>query len=266
MQKVQILSYLLLLIALSHFSCSKKTGCKDPLSLDFDPEAEVANGTCTYPQFSLDLSYTMGNLPFEINRIYTLDSSIVAFQSLHFYLSGFQLTREDQSKLDFEEVYILEDGLATSNQQIGEVGVERYQSFSCFLGVDEKTNKQLNANLSNKPESHPLAAQTPAMHWTNPKEYIFLRIKGKVDINGDGIPSDNEIFTYEIGTKDLLQTLNFTINKKFDLAQNTIALEVDVEQLVKGVDIKTENATHSTDDFALASKIANNVQQAVRLK
>lgn len=267
MQKEKILSYLFLALAFFQIGCAGKTGCKDPLALNFDPEAEVPNGTCIYPELYLDLSYTMGNLPFETNRIYTIDSNIIAIQTLQFYLSNIELTREDQSQLSFENVYILGNGTTSNNQKIGEIGKEPYQKISCFLGVDETTNAQINNNFSNKPSNHPLNIQNPAMHWTNPnKEYIFLKIKGKVDINGDGIPSDNEGFYYEIGTNALLQSLEFPLNKKYEETQNNIVLEIDVQELIKGVNIKTQRFTKSTDDFALASKIANNVQQALSLK
>ncbi|MCP4440903.1 MAG: hypothetical protein GY810_18430 [Aureispira sp.] len=266
MQKIITFATILFSITLFVSSCAKKTGCKDPLALNFDPEVEVANGTCTYPTLSLDISYKMGNLPFEINRIYTVDSSIIAFRTLQFYLSEFSLSKADNSLHTFEDSYILGNGLPSFKDSLGEIFVEDYSEFSCLLGVDEATNNQLNANLSSKSSSHPLGVKSPAMHWTNPAEYIFLQIKGKVDVNGDGIPSDNEDFVYEIGTNALLQSLSFPINKTFRDAQNTIALEIDVEQLVKGVDIKSERFTHSTDDFALASKIANNIVDAVKLK
>jgi hypothetical protein len=48
MRKVNLLVFVLILVAAVSSSCKKKKGCKDPISINYDKEAELDDGSCEY--------------------------------------------------------------------------------------------------------------------------------------------------------------------------------------------------------------------------
>lgn len=255
--------YLLFFIFSSTFiftNCSKPAGCIDKRALNYDPTIQVANASCTYPSLSLQFDFKVDSLPFEINRIYQIDGRATAFKIMQLYLSKIQLTRTDQSIANYDSLYPL---LKKENNKVplGEVYVESYERLQFKVGIPAVVNNQIAHYLYNP--QHPLRLQTTdTMHFNTNDGYIFMRIEGKVDRNGDGIPNENESFDFRIGSNQLLQSVNLSLQKDIQLAQETIPVVIDVAQLIQNVDLQTEQHSHTFDNLPLASKIANNIANA----
>ena len=262
MKQILLLAFLLLAIGLS--SCSKPAGCVDSRAVNHDPSITVANNTCVYPSIHLSFSLLVGNEPFEINRIYNIAGYNTAFKQFQCYLSGIELQRPDLSVANFDTLYpLLKENSSTFN--LGEVYVETFERLRFNVGVDPLANANIAAYLYNP--LHPLRLQSPdTMHWNTTDGYIFLKMVGKVDRNGDGIPNENEGFDLQIGSNQLLRSIDLAINKDVTEELESIDLELDVEWLLNNVDLQTEHYTHTLDSLALATKIANNIVGAIRLK
>lgn len=243
-------------------SCSKPAGCVDDKAINYDPTITVANSSCIYPSIQIQVDLKMGSLPFEINRIYNIGGHNTAFKVFQCYLSDIQLIREDQSYMNYDSLFpLLKEGNTTI--PLGEGYVETFERLTFNVGVPPAENFQIG-NYLNDP-NHPLKIQLPdTMHWSLTDGYIFLKMVGKVDRNGDGIPNENEAFNMQIGTNDLLRSIDLTINKSIEKELETILLELDVEKLLLNVDLQTEQATRTTHNLPLATKIADNIIGAIR--
>jgi hypothetical protein len=242
-------------------SCSKPVGCIDARAVNYDPAAEVANNDCRYPSLAVQFNFKLGNQAFEINRIYTINGYNTAFKEFQFYVSGVQLTRSDQSRVDFEALYPLIN-TANSSFSLGDAYLETYEQITFNVGIDATANTLISTYLNNT--NHPLHLQSPdTMHFNINQGYIFLKMVGKVDRNGDGVPNENEAFDFRIGSDSLLQPIDLLINKTLSQAEESILLEIDIEALLNNVDLQTEQKTHTFDNLPLANKIANNIPTAI---
>jgi hypothetical protein len=251
----------LCMIITGHFSCSDPPGCVDSRAVNFDPAITVANASCIYPELFLQVVLTVDTLPLEINRIYDINGYKTAFKQFQCYLSQIELTRPDQTVLSASSLY----PLLKENQTffpLGDVYVETFDKISFNIGVDPSANANIFSFLNDP--LHPLTLQSPdTMHWNNNDGYIFLKMVGKVDRNGDNIPNEHESFDLQIGTDQLLRSVDLAINKSVELELDTIKLRLDVNKLLLNVDLQTEQSTMTIDNLPLATKIADNIAAAV---
>ena len=243
------------------FSCSEPAGCVDSRAVNFDPTITVANASCVYPELFLQIGLFVDTLPFEINRIYDINGYKTAFKQFQCYLSDIELTRPDQTVLSGSNLYpLLREGQTFFS--LGDVYVESFDNISFNVGVDPAANANIFSFLNDP--LHPLALQSPdTMHWNYNDGYIFLKMVGKVDRNGDNIPNEHESFDLQIGTDQLLRTVDLTINKSVELENDTVKLKLDVNKLLLNVDLQTEQNTMTIDNLPLATKIADNIAAAV---
>jgi hypothetical protein len=245
-------------------SCSEQVGCIDARAINYDSAAETASNDCRYPTLAVEFDFKLGNQPFEINRIYNINGYNTAFKEFQFYVSGVQLTRPDQTTVDFEMLYPLMS-TANANFSLGDAYLETYERIQFNIGVDSTANTFISSHLNNP--NHPLHVQTPdTMHFNLNEGYIFLKMVGKVDRNGDGIPNENEAFDFRIGSDSLLQSIDLLINKTLSQAEEVIQLEIDIEALLNNVDLQTEQKTWTFDNLPLATKIANNIPNAIQVQ
>lgn len=249
---------------LSLQSCAERVGCIDPKAVNYDSNAQLASNDCVYPTLAIEFDFKMGNLPFEINRIYTINGHKTAFKELQFYISQIKLVRSDQTSIEVNNLYPLVKKTNT-HIPIGTAFLETYEQLQFNVGVDPAANALITNYLTDA--SHPLALQSPdTMHLSLNEGYIFLKMVGKVDRNGDGIPNENESFDFRIGSNTLLQSIDLPIQKTLTESAEAIALEIDVAMLLDSVNLQIEKKTHTSDNFALAQKIAHNIPQAITVQ
>jgi hypothetical protein len=261
MKLLLILCSISFLISLQ--SCSEEVGCVDIRAINYDPAAETASNDCRYPTLAVEFDFKLGNQPFEINRIYSINGYNTAFKEFQFYVSGVQLIRTDQTTIDFETLYPLMN-TANTNFSLGDAYLETYERIKFNIGVDSTANDFISNYLNDS--NHPLHLQAPdTMHFNLNEGYIFLKMVGKVDRNGDGIPNENEAFDFRIGSDSLLQPIDLLINKTLSQTEEVIQLEIDVEALLNNVDLQTDRKTWTFDNFILANKIANNIPNAIQI-
>ncbi|MCH2021838.1 MAG: hypothetical protein MK207_05100 [Saprospiraceae bacterium] len=260
----QILVLLLALCIFWQLKCTKPAGCVDSKAINYDPSLTVANSSCIYPELILRINLIMGTLPFEINRIYNLGGYNTAFKVFQCYLSQIQFLSKNQIILSLDDYYpLLKEGNIDFN--LGQVNVDHYENINFNIGIDPITNSNILNYLYDA--NHDLSLQSPdTMHWNSTDGYIFLKMVGKVDRNGDGIPNENESFDFQIGTNQLLRSIDLIINKHVNAESDTIELEFDIEKLFVNVDLQTEHGTKTIDNLPLASKIADNLMNAFTLK
>ncbi len=242
----------LFLLTILGVSCSKERGCKDEQSINYNPDAELPDNSCRYPTIQIAVDLRWGNVPFENNRIYNLAGYNTAIKNFECLLSEFELIDFATSKtIQLLPKYHY---LAAANTDFGfgEIELRQAQQLQFKVG--------LSAN-QNHVQSSILDSDT-LLYWNATDGHVFLRLTGKVDRNGDGIPNENEAFDFEIGTDDLLQVINLPINRIFKSTDETIMLKLDIKALLDGIDLQTQSSTQTTDNLPLARQIADNMAGA----
>jgi hypothetical protein len=250
MKKIKSLSILLILIILFTTSCKKEDEIKNAKQvLDFHWHSMIGEDEASY------------GTPFT-----TTDGIKFKISDWRYYVSNFVLIKEDGTELPIsDKVFLI--NIDNDEYSLDSVPVGDYKGFKFTLGLDSATNHK---DPTIYPVSNPLALQTPAIHWSWNAGYIFMLIEGKYDstVAQLGGASIDQPFFFHVGTDNLKKTMDFS-NKPFTVESGEdkmLHIEMDFLKILSGVDLKTENGTHTFDDLPLATKILNNWQGAFTLE
>lgn len=176
---------------------------------------------------------------------------------LQFYISDFTLVGHD-ANVTYDE-HILFDA-NTSSYTIGDITTGHFDSFNFNAGVNPALN---HADPSTYKSGHPLANQSPTMHWSWANGYKFIVLEGKIDADNSGVADKD--FTIHVGTDALLR--NVSIDEHFETTTSqdyTLHMTIDVAELFAGIDLSGALVTHQPN--ALAEAIADNMDAAITLE
>jgi len=260
------------LLTLSLFAVLAFSCCKDD---DID--------CCTTPTVgSLELNFTTqtqnGNMilfqDFDLN-----DGTQLNINKLQFYISDIRLLKGT------EEVNIGEVELVTfethSNPAVASLGesfnfydipIDTYTGVKFGIGV----NPDLNANdptyYDGLGTDHILGSGID--HWSGWNSYIFTKIEGFFDRNGNGTAGggdDEEEITYHTGIDELYREK--TINETIEITGGgsfILPLIVDIDKVfnsVTSIDIPNESIAHSNplieENMIITTKITDNLVEAI---
>jgi hypothetical protein len=149
---------------------------------------------------------------------------------------------------------------------VGQVENGDYSSFTFNLGIDSVAN---HADPSTYPVDNVLAPQSPNHHWSWASGYIFLRIDGMFDGDGDGTPET--AFETHLGTDNFYTPLTLTGNVEGHDDHVHVTLVFDPIALYDGIDFGANAAddmtftTHTMDNMAMAMAIRANFANAFSL-
>ena len=85
---------------------------------------------------------------------------------------------------------------------------------------------------------------------------------GKIDRNADGIPNENESFDLRIGTNSLLRSVQFNLDKAIKGPSDTLRVQLNIANLLQGIDLPQESYTNSNQNIGLATRLADNIAAA----
>lgn len=229
------------------------------LSCARDEDNKPQEPAATHAELLLDSHFKWGSAPLETQTLLvSTGEDSLSLDYAGMYLTDFVLIQEDNTELPLSGQVIL---LKTGSEQafsLGQVPIGTYKGVRFSVG-----SAALNTKQPIDYESGPLALQDPGMWWTWNSGYIFMRLDGWVDMDGDGVASDdNSPLTLHLGTNNFampvssLETTSFVISAD---GHNTLHMNVDLRELLNGVDLATERVTHTGNNLPLANKIKTNV-------
>lgn len=181
---------------------------------------------------------------------------------VRFYMSNIRLIKSDGSEYPLTGQYQLID-LSKSHFHLGEVPVGDYKGLKFSVGLDSATN---HMDPTVYPSTNPLAMQSPNMHWSWNSGYIFMMVEGSCDTT----VANTDVLTlgqyshsmfYHLGMDMLLRNVDLS-NSAFSIVSGTdkyVSIQMDMNEFFTGVDLKTENQTHTMDNMMVATKTANNI-------
>ncbi len=197
----------------------------------------------------------------------------VKFQLFRFYLSDVTLLKtpgemqsgvkvSDVELVDFKDIQSADAAQKGYTIKIENVPAGNYAGLLSGLGVSPTLNKTQPGNYD---PTHPLSDN----YWSWALGYVFTKIEGTADVDGDGQLTDK--ITFHIGGDSYYRTKEF--NKAFTVkAGETTRLnfEVDLRRILVAsadnyLDFKKVTIDH-TNNVEIANFISDNLKAAVEIK
>ena len=230
-----------LLIAAATFTGCKKDKDNSPAEqeLSFHLHTLVGNTAANYTSVFTDAT----------GRSFTLSDC-------RYYISNIVLIKDDGSELPLTGKVLLVD-VQQPDYTLGQVPIGHYIGFRFMVGIDSAVNHSDHALY---PSNHPLSYQPNTMHWGWNVGYIFMKAEGLADTSF--IPSGtlNGTLSYHLGTDELARVIDFS-QHSFTVSESgtaVINLKFDFQKMLSGVDLQSENVTHTLPRTGLENKLADN--------
>lgn len=229
------------------------------LSCDKDDDDDSTTPPSTKADFALHFDHTFNNQTFSLNQNFTLGTGeIVKFSTAQFYVSNIRLMDDEQNMTTFEDPFVLVDP-SVGHKHIGEMEASHYHMVMLNVGIDSVTNN--TKQPIDFPDGHPLSAMVDHMWWSWNSGYIFFKLEGEVDRDGDGTFDDN--FLYHIGTDanliDKQKMMHSTVNAGDELE---VHIKIDYSDFFNNVDMTNELEARMMPP-ALVSKMVSNAAAAI---
>lgn len=235
------------------------TGCKD----DDDPDNVITPNTDR--TVAIEVEAHWGANSFDMTSTYTDDSgTLIKFDDIRMYMSNFKVMDMGGTMTgDFPDAVLFDASQGPTTYTLGTVNAMHVHMVSGYIGLDSLTN-----------HADPMLAAAPlndaTMHWGwNPMAgYKFVRIEGVADTNGDNtIDTSDSPFVYHLATDALYTPISFMVHADIDPGETkTYHLEVDVQQIIDGVDIANNLDTHTNNNMALAQDLMDNIALSISVQ
>ncbi len=255
--------------ALALIGTSCKKGCTDPNALNYDDNAKKMDNTCEYAEDPEDASinlkfyHMLGSQSFAFNQDFVDDhGNTCTFTRAQMYLSNPEYMDDQMVEIASPAEYMLISPDETT-YAMGTLSPNTHvHMMNLMMGVDTSANSGDPAGYSS---DHALAYQTPSMHWNWNSGYIFIAIEGHVDIDDNGTYDTGEDFVMHVGMNSFSRTIS-GLMVHFNTVEgqtHNIELDIDWAELVAGIDLSTDNSTHTMDNMSLAGSVADNAVNAI---
>ncbi len=233
-----------LLILSLIYSCSKDE--------DMDPAT-----------LKIEFDFSVGGEDLEFGKVYTINGDAVSFDVANYYIGGISFGQANGTTINLTDQYLL-GGLQNSATLSNEIERSDITDVKFFIGVDPSTNSQSETDFTSRPSSDPLGIQDPSMHWNWNTGYKFVRFDGDVDTDGDGTVDTG--VAYHLGSDAMLKNLEYAANVSIDEGENTLTFSFDLAQFFTGVDLSTELDTHTGNNLPLATRLRDNLDNAISIQ
>lgn len=220
---------------------------------------------------TVKFNFRYGPSPLSYGQEYPYaDGQFIKIELVKFYVSLPALRNEAGEWVPFEEQYFLVD-LENPVMHAGKFSEGVYTAMQLGIGVDNSRNVQTDPQAipaTDYPTDHPLNAAAD-MWWGWAAGYIFVKLEGRIDADGNGLYSDIEdkAVSYHPGVSELYRTV--TVSRPFAVSgKNTqLELNLDVRRLIHNVDLLEHPAAHPMNpghgDFPFARRMMDNFPDAI---
>ena len=223
---------------------------------------------------SLEFSFTANydGAPLVINeQEYDYAGNPIRFSKVNFYLSNFTLGETEVSDVNYIDLT-----KTHTDQAAAEIGTSRsflkipvgeYNSMAFGVGVAPDLNRTKPSDYST---SHPLGADNSAEYWEAWDSYIFVKIEGQYDVDGDGFDGEDVAFAYHIGQDEMYKNWSTDFENPITLesdALSSIEFQLDIKKLFIQADgqllpLTTHDPNNQLDTMRM---IMSNFSSALRL-
>lgn len=225
-------------------------------------------------QVDLNFQAVFGDAPLTMfTRSYPYPGGMnVKFQNFLFYISDVKLIREDGTSHKLSEVEMVafkdiqEDAAAIAgvSKAKADVPAGTYKAVEMGIGIAPALNGTQPGDYR---AGHPLTDN----YWSWALGYIFTKVEGNADLDGDGNFDENAKLTFHIGANELYRTRTFEKNIVVRSGEPlSIPFEVDLRRVLVNdegnyLDFQVIRQDH-TNDMNVARFIFDNLDAAISVK
>lgn len=227
--------------------------------------------TVLQDNFTLTFKVSYDGQPLEKYKNYPYGDKTILFDKFNTFLSDITLLKgSEEVKLSDVEWVDFTPDLAPDDKAVEvtfKYGVPdgEYTALKIGYGVRADLNAKSPADYAT---DHPLYRESE--YWPGWQSYIFTKVQGKVDLDGDATPETN-IF-YHCGSDAVYNTATFTEHIHV-VGDGSLVVEFDLKKLftfdgqLLDLTVPTNQTTsHSATNIVLGQKVMNNFANATELK
>ena len=205
----------------------------------------------------LTIQHKLGAENFSYNATNNNDlGSTFKFSRVEYYVSGFTVIHDggQEAQLPFD-TYILTDASVNVVELIGTLDVTNVEGIKFHIGVAAPTNNQ---DPNQWPMSHPLAPQSPSMHWGWASGYFFAVADG---IAGNNLTTGFEM--HSLGNANYFEQ-TVMVNGENLGEEIYINIEADYLEAVRGINLNAGPIDHGAGaaDITLLQNFRDHVFSA----
>jgi len=190
---------------------------------------------------SLTFRATFANEPLILDqqKEYDYEGKSVRFSKVNFYLANLVAVNDDGetelSEIQFIDLTSTHNTTTTAEKgttkSFSRVPTGAYNYLQVGVGVPSDLNK---TNPSDYGTNHPLGSSNNNEYREDWKGYVFVRLEGQYDKDGDGFASNDIDFAYEIGGRaNLYKTIDLDNSLNLSAGETTtLDFELDVRRLL----------------------------------
>lgn len=184
----------------------------------------------------LNINHLLGTAPFQLGSQATNNlGDTFTVERLQYYISDIYITHDGFQTTKVPDSWILVDASQPTNVLLGNRNFTIFEGIEFAIGVDSAHN---HLDPSQYSLGHPLAPQSPSMHWGWSSGYRFVAMEGK--------SGANQAQTYEIHALEdqnyFYQSFGFTHN--YSPGDYTVSLDADYTEALHGIDVSTGPISH----------------------
>lgn len=162
---------------------------------------------------------------------------------LEYYLSQISIVHDGGQETSIDDLYILVNASEATSIELGNYDITTVESVKFYVGVDSMANHSDPAAYA---ATHPLAPQSPSMHWGWASGYRFIAIEGMA---GTSLNQNFEI--HSLGDNNYFQT-EVSVTATADNGTIAIDLNADYGKALNYMELNGGLINHGFDDEALS--------------
>ncbi|NNL91131.1 MAG: T9SS type A sorting domain-containing protein [Saprospiraceae bacterium] len=154
---------------------------------------------------------------------------------LQYYISEMSIIDDAGNEIFIDDLWILVNADQVTNVDLGNHNISNVESIRFGIGVNEEVN---HGDPSLYPSSHPLAPQSPSMHWGWASGYRFIALEG------NGGSNYNQLFQLH-GLGDSNYSIReVTVPSKEENGQINIEIDADYTKLLDNISVNSGVIVH----------------------
>ncbi|MGB1206520.1 MAG: MbnP family protein [Chitinophagales bacterium] len=171
---------------------------------------------------------------------------------LEYYISEIEIVHDGGQITPVEDQWLLVNPANDNDFSLGSFDIENVEGLNYAIGVDQDHN---HLDPTTFPMQHPLAPQSPSMHWGWSAGYRFIALEGKA--------GSNLIIPYEIHALGDINYNNISIAGEATKADNSLTINVlaNYMNIFDNIDFSNGLIEHGESGYAanLCNRFATDV-------